>query len=394
MAHALLSPSAASRWLVCTKSARLEEMFENRSSDAADEGTLAHAVGELIIKHKLQWITKQKFNVELKMLQKPKYYNKDLYNYANDYALFVMEAFAEALRIDPNAQIFLESKADLSAYVPESFGTRDVAIVFAGIVWIIDLKYGKGVKVDAEDNKQLRLYALGTYDEFNFLYSIHTIRMSIYQPRMENISTTEIKVEELLEWGESTVKPNALKAFNGEGDYVPGEHCRFCRAKATCRARAERSLDLEKYDFRQADLLTDDELADVLLKGPDLVSWVNAVQEYAQFEAVKNDRQWPGFKLVEGKSNRTYTNEDTVAEKLLSNGYSENQIFTKKIIGITKMEQLLTKPKTEELLKGLIIKPEGKPTLVREIDKRPALKSIEHKQEVIDRMFAEINVDE
>lgn len=393
-AHALLSPSAASRWLACTPSARLEATMPDKAGEAAAEGTLAHTIGELISRYKLGLITQQKYSTELKKAKKDPLYNDDLYNHADDYSVFVMESFAEAQSRSKDAIIELEHKIDITAYVPEGFGTGDCIIISAGILDIIDMKYGKGVLVSATNNKQMMLYALGALDEFGYLYGIEKIRMTIFQPSLENYSTYEITAEDLEAWAENELKPKAKLAFDGEGEFVAGPHCQFCKVRAKCRALAEYNLELAKHDFGKPELLNDQEIAEILDKAAAFKSWVSSVEEHALTEAVDNGKHWPGYKLVEGRSNRTYTDETKVSETLIENGWPEDKIFKPaSLIGITAMEKLLTKGTFSELLGGLVDKPQGKPTLVEVSDKRPEWNSTEQRASAAAKEFEHVTND-
>jgi len=375
--HALLSPSSASRWLVCTPSARLESILPDRAGAAADEGTLAHSVGELILRFKLGEITKQKYSVELKKLQKNPLYNENLHSHAEDYSVFVLERYTAAQNRTKDALIFLERKLDMTEWIPEGFGTGDCIIIADGVLEIIDLKYGKGVLVSAIENKQMMTYALGALNSFGFLYDVVSVRMTIFQPRLDNYSTFEITVDDLLQWAKTCLKPRALLAYNGEGEFIPGPHCQFCKAKAQCRTLADYNLQLAKYDFKKPELLKDHEISEILERAANFKSWVSSVEEFARAEAIENGKKWPGFKLVEGRSNRTYSDDEKVAAILIENGYKEEEIFTKNLIGITAMEKLLSKNVFADLITPFIVKPPGKPTLVPESDKRPEWNSAE-----------------
>ena len=355
----------------------MEATFPDRAGVAADEGSLAHSVGELILQFKLGEITKQKYSVELKKLQKNALYNKDLQSHAEDYALFVLEHYAEAQSRSKDALIFLERRLDMTEWIPEGFGTGDCVIIADGVMEIIDLKYGKGVLVSATENKQMMAYALGALHGFSFIYDINTVRMTIFQPRLDNYSTFEISVDDLMDWAESYLKPRAALAFNGEGEFVPGSHCQFCKAKAQCRALADYNLELAKHDFAKPELLEDVEISSILERAAAFKSWINSVEEFAQVEAIENGKKWPGFKLVEGRSNRTYGDAEKVASVLTENGYAEDKIYTKNLLGITAMEKMLSRGTFAELLNPFIIKPPGKPTLVEESDKRPEWNSAE-----------------
>ena len=265
-----------------------------------------------------------------------------------------------------------EQRLDFSAYVPEGFGTGDVIILADHVLHIIDLKYGKGVGVSAEENPQLRLYGLGALETFGMLYEINYIKTTIIQPRIDNVSSEELPVDILIQWGENTVKPLAALAMEGKGEFKVGDHCKFCKARKTCRARAEANLELTKMEFVIPELLGDEEIGEVLRKAEQLQSWVTDIQEYALQEAI-NGRKFDGWKLVEGRSNRKYEDEIKVAEKLKEAGYDEASLYEKKLYGITAMEKLVGKKTFGELLDDLIVKPPGKPVLVDLSDKRPEL---------------------
>jgi len=377
MGHAILSPSGASRWLNCPPSARLEQTFPDSSGEAAKEGTLAHFLGETILKKVLGLSSKLEAEGNMLIVKKDQYYNSELHDNASNYAAFVIEAFNTAKEITKDAVIQIEAQLNLTDYVPEGFGTGDAVIIADGTMDIIDLKYGKGVNVSCENNKQMMLYALGGLREFDYMYDIQNVRMTIYQPRMDNISTFEMSVKDLQEWAEMVLKPTAKLAFEGKGEFKVGDHCRFCRAKAVCKANANENLELAKYDFAESVLLTDSEVADILNRASAFKAWLTSVEEMALTEAVEKGKNWPGYKLVEGKSNRVYSDEEKVANALIEKGFSETDIYTKKILGITAMEKAITKKTFETVLGDLVIKPQGKPTLVPESDKRSAWNSAE-----------------
>lgn len=376
MAHAILGPSGASKWLNCTPSARLEQQFENKSSEFAEEGTLAHALGELKLRQGLGEISTRKYNSELKKIEANELYTKDMPDYVDIYVDTCLEKVSEAKAKTPDALFKVEQRLNFSEWVPEGFGTGDFVIIADGTIEIIDLKYGKGVPVSAEGNKQMRLYALGAISEFEFLYDIEKVKMTIVQPRKDSISSDEISVEDLLKWAEEYVRPRAQLAFNGEGELNAGDHCTFCRAKATCRARAEKNLELAKYDFRDPYILDNSEIADILGKADEFIKWAQNVQDYALEKALQGE-DYPGFKIVEGRSNRKWADEDKVGEILLDQGFQENIIYTKKLTGIGNMESAIGKKEVQRLLGEYIIKPPGKPVLVPEDDKRPVFNSAE-----------------
>jgi hypothetical protein len=378
MSHALLSPSGASRWLQCTPSARLETQFPYKENDAAKEGTLAHKLGEALIRYKAKLISKVAFNKILAEVQADKFYDNSMLEYCEDYAVFVMERFAAAQARTKDAKIFVETKLNMSEYVPEGFGTGDVNIVADHILDFIDLKYGKGVEVSAIENKQMMLYALGALNEYDFLFDITKVRMTIYQPRIDNISEWEIYVADLRKWAQEELKPRAALAFKGEGEFIVGKHCQFCRARPMCKAHGEKQLEILQYEFKAGLLLEDHEVSDILKRSKDLTSWLKEVNDFALSEAVLNGKKWPDHKLVEGRSNRIYSDEAAVAEKLIAAGFKEEIIYApKELLGITAMEKSITKKVFEAQLAELIVKPAGKPALVPLDDKRPEMNSIE-----------------
>lgn len=371
--HARLSASGAHRWMECTPSVALEERFPDKGSEYAAEGTLAHSLAELIIRYNNGEITKKTFSTRMNKLRKDELYSKEMEDYIAEYTQTVWEIFNEVKAECPDAQLLPEQRLDFSEYVPDGFGTGDVVIIADDMVQVIDLKYGKGVGVSAVDNPQLRLYGIGAYLEHSMLYDIQRVKETIIQPRLENVSTEELSVEELLEWAETEVKPKAALAMAGEGEFVPGDHCRFCKAKAICRARADENLSLMKLDFRDPDILEEWEIGEVLQMAEELNDWAKDVKDYAFDQALNHGIKYEGWKLVEGRSNRKYLNEDKVKEALIGAGYSQDKITETKILGITAMEKEIGKKSFGEILSGLVIKPEGKPVLVPETDKRPEL---------------------
>jgi hypothetical protein len=377
--HAKLSASGASRWLACTPSVKLEENYENTTSVYAEEGTFAHEYGELLLSLEYDYIKKRSFNTKLKKLQVNDHFNKELEEYVGIYANTVIE-FVNELKVNcKNVVVFLEQRVDFSAWVPGGFGTADVIVIADGIMHIMDLKYGKGVPVTAKGNSQLKIYGLGAYSEFGFLCGIEKIKMTIIQPRLENISSVEVTLEELLNWAEEEVKVKAEMAYNGDGEYISGEHCRFCKAKNDCRKRASDNIELaKKYDFADEDTLNEFEIADILCWAKDVTDWLKDIQDFALKQAENKGIKYPGFKLVEGRSNRKYTDETKVAEVLKENDFTEDVIYKPQALkGITDLEKTLGKKAFNELLSDMVAKPEGKPTLVSITDKRPEINSIE-----------------
>ena len=360
--HAKLSASSAHRWMNCNPSANLEREFADKSSEAAAEGSAAHALCE----HKLRKALKQRSTRPTS-----KYDSDEMEMYTDSYLEFVLEQIEIAKQHCADPFVLIEQRLDFSCYVPDGFGTGDCLIVADKLLHIIDFKYGLGVLVDAEANPQMMLYALGALRLFDALYDIDTISMTIFQPRRENVSTWTISVSELEEWAEKTLRPKAELAFKGEGEFNPGPWCTFCKAAVKCRARAEEKLVLAQYEFAKPPLLTDEEIEDILSRLDDLTKWANEIAAYAQDAAINHGKQWNGYKLVEGRSNRKYTDESAVIAAATAAGYRD--IFKKSLIPITEMEKLMGKKTFAEVLGGLVIKPQGKPTLVPASDKRPAI---------------------
>ena len=363
--HAILSASSSHRWLNCSPSARLEQEFEDRETEAAAEGTAAHALCE----HKLRRALK------LQSRRKPisKYDCDEMDLHTDNYVQFVLETLAEARQHCADPLINIEQRLDFSCYVPDGFGTGDCIIISDKTMHVIDFKYGQGVLVEAEQNPQMMLYALGALRLFDSLYDIDEVAMTIYQPRRENISTWTIAVDDLKAWAENELVPKARLAYEGKGEYLSGPWCTFCKAAVKCRARAEEKLRLAQYEFARPPLLTDAEIEDILDKLSDLTSWANEIMAYAQDAALNQGKQWRGWKVVEGRSNRKYSNEEAVIEAANAAGYHD--IFRKSLIPLTEMEKLMGKQEFHDILGGLIVKPAGKPTLVPVSDKRPAITS-------------------
>lgn len=381
--HAKLSASGAHRWMNCPPSANLEAQFTDKDSQFSREGTFAHALAELMLRYNNNELTKKTFTTRLNKMKKEEFFSQEMMEYIDGYAQMVWEQFNEVKAGCPDAQALFEQRLDFSDYVPEGFGTGDVVIIADNMIQVIDLKYGKGVGVSAIRNPQLRLYGLGAYLEHSLLYDIQRVKMTIIQPRLDNISTEELSVDELLEWAETEVKPQAAKAMKGEGEFLVGDHCRFCKAFAICRAQKEHQMELAKFDFTDAELLEDSEIGEVLSRVDDLVKWAEAIKDYAFDQAVNHGQHYDGWKLVEGRSVRKYLDEEKVAGALKDAGYTE--IYKpQELLGITAMTSFLGKKKFSELLGGLVIKPEGKPVLVPISDKRPELNTSEKLKEEFD----------
>ncbi|KKB37039.1 Phage protein [Bacillus thermotolerans] len=340
----------------------MELEFENNESNAAAEGTAAHALCEHKLKKALHMRSKRPVS---------SYNTDEMEEHSDAYVEFVMEQFELAKQSCTDPLILIEQRLDFSCYVPQGFGTGDCIIIADKKLHIIDFKYGMGVLVDAVDNPQMKLYALGALEIYDSLYDIEEVSMTIFQPRRENVSTWTIRVEDLKAWAENELKPKAKKAYEGEGDYLPGEWCTFCRAAVKCRARAEEKLKLAQMEFKLPPLLTDSEIEEVLSKLSDLTKWANEIIAYATDAAVNHGKEWHGFKVVEGRSVRKYKDEGAVAEAAKANGYKD--IYRQSLITLTEMQKLMGKKKFEQILGGLIHKPPGKPKLVPNSDKRPAM---------------------
>lgn len=369
--HALLSPSSASRWIACPPSARLETQYPDTAGEAAAEGTLAHSLGELILQLRLERISIQKHNAGFKVIKKNPLYNAGMLAWCNDYAAYVLETFYAAQVKDPKAVIILETRLDLTKYIPEGFGTTDVTIITRDEIIVIDFKYGKGVLVEATKNMQAMVYALGSVVMYVGTHGIKTVTMTIYQPRIDNIDSYTMPVAELLDWGDEILVPAAAMAFKGEGDFKPGKHCKFCRVK-NCRARADANMEIAKYDFAKAVTLEPYEISDILDKIKDLTAWAKDISEYALQTALKG-KNYPGFKLVNGRSSRVLRYKDDLEDELYALGFEETEIIKRDLIGITELEEIVGKGLFNDKFGSFVIKPLGSPTLVPETDNRPAL---------------------
>lgn len=372
--HARLSASSAFRWINCPGSVALSDQCPApASSSYADEGTLAHAIGELKLRYVNDEISKRQLNAKMKPLLQSEYYCGEMEEATGYYADAVIEALEAA---GEDAELMIEQQFSLDRWVPEGFGTSDAVVIGGGVIQVIDLKYGKGIKVDARNNPQLRLYGLGAANLFDSLYDFDTVRMTIIQPRLDHISTEELPLSELLAWAEDDVKPRAQMAMDGTDYTAVGDWCRFCPAKAVCRKRAEYNLSIAKDDFRKPPLLSDEEIGEVLRRADELQHWVKDVGDYALEQALAG-KQYDGWKLVEGRSVRKYADDLKVAEALTAAGYDEAMLYERKLYGISAMEKIVGKKRLTEMLGDLIMKPAGKPVLVPESDKREAINTAE-----------------
>ena len=357
--HAILSASSAHRWLACPPSAKLNAAASDIGSEYAAQGTDAHSLCEFKV---LKYLGKDVKDPTADLT----YFDEEMAECTDSYLQYVTEQVEKAKERCKDPIVLVEQRLDFSKWVPQGFGTGDCVIVSDEVLTVIDFKYGLGVLVQAENNPQIMCYALGALELFDSLYDIKSIEMTIFQPRRDNISTYEISKDELLEWAQTVLSPTAKLAENGEGDFKAGEHCQFCKVKATCRKRAEYNLELAKYDFAMPTTLDNTEIAAILSKADEFISWASDVKEYALQQAL-NGEEFDGFKVVEGRSTRKYTDETAVADAVTQAGFDP---YEHKVLGITAMTKLLGKTKFEKLLGGFIKKPKGKPTLVPITDKR------------------------
>lgn len=392
--HALLSASAASRWLTCTAAPRFEEGLPESTSAYAAEGSLAHAIAELKALKKFTIMTGRTYSTRLNKLKKEPLYDPEMDKTTDLYLEHLTE---QAMLYDSTPTVAVEVRVDFSEYVPEGFGTCDCVMIGGDTLSITDYKHGKGVPVAATGNPQMRLYALGALKRYAAVFgdTIKQVRMSIDQPRLNSYSTDLITVEELLDWGNS-IKPIAQKAFSGLGEFVPGEHCRFCRGKAQCRARANANSALE--DFKGCvpaatiqpgefvpqvhsyitpngnevhPLLTDAEVGDLLIRGQHLIQWYKDLEEYAT-KRLMDGKPIEGWKLVAGRSVRTFTDQDAAIQAVIAAGYDEALVYDRKPKTLSELEKLMGKTEFAEKIGSFVVKPLGKPTLALATDKREA----------------------
>lgn len=368
--HARLSASSAYRWINCPGSIALSEQLPAPPSSAyADEGTLAHSMAEAKLRFQSGQITQDEYIERYAAMTADPLYTGEMDEATSYYADTVLEHLAAA---GEDAVLAIEQRLDLSEWVPGGFGTSDAVIIGGGCIEVIDLKYGKGVKVEARRNPQLRLYALGAAALFSGLYDFSAVRTTIIQPRLDHISTEEMPLSELQLWGNEDVKPRAVMAAEGTDYTAAGDWCRWCPAKAVCRTRAAKNLELARYEFRDLALMDNDEIGDVLRQAEELKKWATDVSEYA-LKAALNGERFAGWKLVEGRSVRKYADELKVAERLIASGIEEAMIYERRLLGLTELEKAIGKKCVAKTLGDLIVKPKGKPVLVPESDKRPAI---------------------
>jgi len=371
-AHALLSASGAHRWLLCTPSARLEEQFPDTTSEAAKEGTLAHELAELKIQLLNNDITKRSYNARVKKLKENSLWNDEMESCTQEYADAVNDC---ALTYNTAPAIMVEQQVDLSKYIPEGFGTVDCAVMGGDTLHVFDYKHGKGVPVSAENNPQMMLYALGIIAKYEIIYSFNKIILHIVQPRISNISSWEVSPEQLKNFGE-TVKAKAKLAYAGLGDFNPGdEQCKFCRARATCRARADKNVELAFAADAKPETLTNEKIGVYLEKGETVAKWLKDLQDYALAQCLAG-KAVTGWKAVEGRSTRDWSDMDQAFKALIEGGTPEEMLWERKAKTLAQIEKIIGKKEFEDLCGAFVVKPPGKPTLVPESDKRPAVTNV------------------
>lgn len=370
--HATLAPSGAERWIACPPSLMLERKFPAKETQYTQEGTLAHSLAETILKHDSGEISDSVYRDRLSRIRADPMYSQAMQDYIEDYVAQVSEFVAELRAAHgPDVLTLFEQRVTFQPYVPQSFGTSDVVLLADRECHIIDLKYGQGVRVDAVNNPQLRLYALGAVLLYDCLYDIDRVRMTIIQPRLGHISTDETTADGLRDWAQSVVRPAAEQALKGEGQFQAGSHCHFCRALPMCKTHHAYEMALVRHDFAEPGLLSDQELSEILDKGSGFVHWINKVQDYALTRAVSQQQPIPGWKLVRSRGNRKIMDEDAAVQALHQAGYTDSDIYEpRKLRGVTAMEKLLGPKAFAQVLGGCVEKPEGKPALVRDSDAR------------------------
>ena len=366
-AHARLNASSSHRWMMCPPSVKLSEQFADKPSPYAEEGTFLHELSELKLHRYLGDMAPELIEAQYAEHEDSDFYSDEAENVTDEYVAFCIETIEAVRSSCADPLIMVEHRLDYSEYVPDGYGTGDLLIVADGVIEVIDFKGGRGVRVDAHRNSQLMLYGLGALLEFDPLYDIHTVRVTIVQPRLSKTSTYEISADDLIRWAETDVRPKALLAAKGEGEFCAGEWCRFCKARYTCRKRSEYHMKLAERDFRQPDLLSDEEIADILPIADSLNNWVQDLIAYATQQAV-DGKSWPGYKLVAGRSNRRYTSEAEVIKAATDAGYTD--IYKTSLLSVGDLEKRMGRKAFRDVVGKFIVKPTGAPTLVPESDPR------------------------
>lgn len=373
-AHALLSASGSSRWINCPPSARMEEEFpEEPPSSYALEGTLAHEFGDIGLQLNVGKLSVDQYTPKQDKLRQSEFYTDDMGGYVQEYIEYVMNQYEEAKKKTSDAILLIEDEIDLTDYIEDGFGTNDAAIIADDVLEVIDLKYGMGIQVSADDNSQLKLYGIGALQNAMLMYDIKTVKLTIVQPRLDWIDSWEISAEELLQWGEEVVKPVAKIAYAGEGDQKAGDHCKWCKVKPKCRVLAEDNLELAKYDFKDPKLLEDHEILEIYVKEKRFADWLNGINAYVLAKALQG-KKWKGYKVIEGRRSRVWTDKEKVIEKLQDEAYTDDDIFKAQTLrGIGDIEKLIGKKDFEGVMGDLVKRNPGKPTIALESDKRPLM---------------------
>ena len=359
--HSVLGASAAERWIHCPPSARLTAGMQDEETSFAAEGTAAHALCE--------WKVRKALKMRAGRRPASDYWTDEMEECTDDYREYIMDLVGQAKQICKDPVTLIEQHLDFSCWVPDGYGTGDFLLVADGTLNVVDFKFGRGVIVYADHNPQMMLYALGAMELFDMLYDIQTVTMTIFQPRLSNVSVWSISADELYRWAEEELKPKAEMAAKGEGEYTPGSWCRFCKARNQCRARAESFLELARMEFRPPALLSDEEIAEVMGQADELSRWASDVMAYATVAAIEDGRHFDGYKIVEGRSNRKFTDTAAVEKAAKEAGYTD--IYNKTLITLTAFEKLMGKEVFQKVLGAYVEKPKGKLTLVPVSDKRP-----------------------
>jgi len=364
-AHAKLSASGSDRWKNCTRSIAFEAQFpESPNTSHSERGSFGHCIFE----NELNTYLGQKVkDLPQELLH---YDTPELREQVKVAVKFCIELIEKVQAETNSATVTVEQRVDFSRWVPEGFGTADLLIIADGTAYVIDLKLGQGIRVVAQDNSQLRLYSVGVLNTFGSLFEIDQIEMIIVQPPLNNISRETMTTQELLTWVETEIEPKAKLAWAGEGEFVPGDHCRWCRGKAQCPTRNESNLAIARHDFAEPASMSDSDIAEVLTKAQQLYGWVRDLEDFAYLQAMAG-RKWPGFKLVEARGSRKFTDITAAAQALIDAGISESEVFERNLRSLTGLESKLGKNKFAQILGDLVAKSPGKPTLVTVEDKRP-----------------------
>lgn len=376
--HSKLSPSSAVRWLNCTPCLKMEAKMPDTAGRDAQEGTLAHSLGEKTLLYRLGEISGQKYASALRRIKSDDLYDESMMEYVNGYVYYVMEHYGDAKAICPDAICEIEARLDFSEWAETGFGTGDAVIVTDQYIEVIDLKYGRGVPVDVTDNPQLKLYGLGAYAAYRELFDVDKVIINIYQPRINNIQAYEIDITELLDWANTVVRPQAAKALAGEGEFAPSdETCRFCKARAVCKARAESLLELESFNLEAPEFIGVEDIADILRRAEGLEAWIKSLKEFA-YKNLTDGKKIEGLKLVKGRGGRrTITDKAAVGHLLIQEGCKEEDVYTRDLVGVTAIEKLVGKKRFKELCGEYISRPEGKTVLAYSDDPRDEFDSLD-----------------